>query len=60
MFAVDINGIKKPNKWGYDVFAIDIIKENNKFKLSDISCGKQMISAGGRKFTEMLKWVYSN
>ncbi len=60
MFAVDINGIKKPNKWGYDVFAIDIIKENNKFKLSDISCGYQMVSTGGRKFTTMLKWVYSN
>ncbi len=60
MFAVDINGAKNPNKWGYDVFAIDIIKENNKFKLSDISCGYQMVSTGGRKFTTMLKWVYDN
>ncbi len=59
MFAVDINGAKKPNMWGYDVFAIDIYYDNqNKVYLTDKQCGSSMVSTGGRKFTNMLKWVY--
>lgn len=59
MFAVDINGAKKPNKWGYDLFAIDIYYDNqNKIYLTDKACGSSMVETGGRKFTTMLKWVY--
>jgi hypothetical protein len=59
MFGFDINGAKNPNKWGYDVFAVDIYYDNqNKIYLTDKTCGRQMVSDGGRKFTDMLKWVY--
>ncbi len=30
--AVDINGMKKPNKWGYDLFAFNFYKNTNRLR----------------------------
>ncbi len=61
MFAIDINGAKKPNKWGYDIFAMDIYYDNqNKIYLTDKTCGMHMVQTGGKKFTDMIRWAFSN
>ena len=28
IFAVDVNGMKKPNKWGYDLFVLSVVSDN--------------------------------
>lgn len=28
IFAVDVNGMKKPNKWGYDLFVLSVASDN--------------------------------
>ena len=30
IFAVDVNGMKKPNKWGYDIFVLSVSSEPGK------------------------------
>ncbi|MCM1338319.1 MAG: type II secretion system GspH family protein, partial [Muribaculaceae bacterium] len=44
IFFMDINGSKKPNKWGYDIFAFMV--------MSDASGTKLYIRPGGCSYTE--------
>lgn len=34
-FVIDINGLKGPNKWGYDVFYLTLVLKNGKIRLTD-------------------------
>ena len=58
LFALDINGKKGPNKWGYDLFTF-MIRSNN-FKPLKIDAGICMSpEKGGYTTAEMIKNLYS-
>ena len=58
LYAIDINGKKGPNKWGYDLFTLRIQSNNFKpLKLDAGSCMKP--HKGGYTTTEMIKNLYS-
>ncbi len=70
IFAYDINGMKKPNKWGYDLFPFYIVKrDDGKGVILDVKpqgtngyyqgCA-EMVSEGGRTTEDMLKWAFEN
>ena len=54
LLAVDINGIKGPNKWGYDVFAF-IVKSSPTQPLLLKNYNLFMIEDGGMTVNEMLQ-----
>ena len=59
LFAFDINGHKGPNKWGYDVFSIALVK--NTLKSGIIlkpSSGCQPVEKGGVKIHEFMNDLY--
>ena len=41
MFILDTNGLKKPNKWGYDLFILELLQKSNTSAISinDSLCG---------------------
>lgn len=49
LFIMDINGMKKPNKWGYDIFMINFGKNS---KLEDDICG--VYEKGGKRINNIL------
>ncbi|MFA7658499.1 MAG: type II secretion system protein [Candidatus Gastranaerophilaceae bacterium] len=51
-FAVDINGMKKPNKWGFDVFALSVYGDGDSFKIPQGLCG--LVEKGGKSTSQML------
>ena len=52
-FAIDVNGKKGPNKWGYDIFDFNIVStETNDLKLRG---SDQMIEKGGTSTGNMIK-----
>ena len=51
-FALDINGTKGPNKWGYDLFYMTLDRRNNKLNLTDSVCA--MWEKGGKRVNDML------
>lgn len=53
-FLIDINGVKKPNKWGYDLFVLDFLKEspNSGLKITDTLCGTK--EKGGYWISDLL------
>ena len=53
-FIIDINGFKGPNKWGWDVFYVNLNKKNIKENVLplDVICG--MKEKGGMYFSEMI------
>lgn len=53
-FFIDINGLKKPNKWGYDLFILDFRQKylNASITIDDINCGSQ--EAGGYNISDIL------
>ena len=53
LFFVDVNGMQKPNKWGYDVFAFMIMSDDTKLYLRQGGC--LMIEKGGRTGSQMFK-----
>ena len=53
VFAVDINGLSKPNKGGYDLFSFSIDKKGNTTILSD-RCHWEFMVDGGKTVQEML------
>lgn len=56
-FAIDINGDKGPNKWGYDLFFVTFIKDNS-LDYAPLTLGEQTCfikEKGGYTLTEMLK-----
>lgn len=53
-FAVDINGIKGPNKWGYDLFYMNLHKKNEKSSVINFDSICSMQEKGGFEFNEIL------
>jgi len=51
--VLDVNGSKKPNKWGYDVFWLTIVLKNNKIMLTDELAS--LIEKGGRFPRDILR-----
>ena len=51
-FALDINGTKGPNKWGYDLFYMTLDRRNNKLNLTDNVCA--MWEKDGKRVSDML------
>lgn len=56
-FAVDVNGMKGPNKWGYDVFGFTL-KSNYSLPLKFTSSGCVRTEKGGLSTEQMLKELY--
>uniref|UniRef100_UPI004024D85A type II secretion system protein n=1 Tax=Candidatus Scatousia sp. TaxID=3085663 RepID=UPI004024D85A len=58
LFAVDVNGMKGPNKWGHDLFAFSLKSSFSlPLKLVDGGCAK--IEKGGVTTGTMLKSMYA-
>lgn len=53
IFYVDVNGKKGPNKWGFDVFSMDIYGDGS--KLYAIGAGSCQPYQGGVKGSKMLQ-----
>lgn len=51
-FAVDLNGIKGPNKWGYDIFEFITAKNGNRFYIAPYP--NHPVEEGGKSTEEML------
>ncbi len=53
-FVVDINGHKGPNKWGYDVFTLNLSPQQNAnyVKITDMICTRY--EKGGRRLKNVL------
>ncbi len=59
LMAFDINGKKGPNKFGYDLFALSLTKDNNKgVIITNLKIGGEPIETGGKSLFDMLKWAY--
>ena len=58
LFAIDINGMKGPNKWGHDLFSFGSRGNLNKppYVATDLSCNPT--EKGGRSTSVMLKHAY--
>lgn len=57
LFAVDINGKKGPNKWGYDLFVFNTLSDD----VSDLQIGGlsgNVIEKGGISTSEMIKQMH--
>lgn len=57
LFAVDINGKKGPNKWGYDLFIFNTLSDD----ISDLQIGalaSYPVEKGGVKTHEMIKQMH--
>ena len=58
ILAVDINGKKGPNKWGYDIFTFARISDGNKVWYGPSAC--MAIEKGGNSTETMLKKLQEN
>ena len=56
IFWIDINGHKKPNKWGYDIFTFSLKGNSQKVKLAPGGCFKS--ANGGKTPEEMMELMY--
>ena len=54
LFAVDVNGHKGPNKWGYDIFTFSIIG-NKQDGMTNLQSNYYVNEKGGKTFAEMLQ-----
>lgn len=51
-FAMDVNGDKGPNRWGYDLFYMTLDKSKGSLHITDSVCA--MWESGGRRIQNML------
>ena len=58
LFAVDVNGMKGPNKWGHDIFSFGL-KSGYNLPLKIIDGGCARYEKGGISTTAMLKSMYN-
>ena len=58
LIAVDINGQKKPNKWGYDLFSFIIRLDGQNFKYYGGGC--MAVEEGGQNTTAMIMKIIRN
>lgn len=57
LFAMDVNGMKGPNKWGHDLFSFNLFLTKSKaLKIKDGGC--EIIQDGGISTGAMLKSLY--
>ena len=54
--AMDINGMKGPNKWGYDLYALTIRSDGNRFSFGFTGCSP--VEEGGKSFDQMYKEAF--
>ena len=54
---VDINGHKKPNKWGYDIFTLQVEGDENKRYITAAGC--MLPEKGGKSSYTMFKELYN-
>ena len=54
VFAVDVNGHKGPNKWGYDIFSFKIIG-NKQEGMTNLRSAVYATEKGGKSFAQMLQ-----
>ena len=57
LFAVDINGMKGPNKWGHDLFVFNTVGNINKPAIPTYG-GCNIVEKGGRPTLTMLTYIY--
>lgn len=57
LFWLDINGHKKPNKWGYDIFAFSVVSDGQRAYINADS-NKSLVEKGGKTSAQMLKELY--
>ena len=54
--AIDINGMKGPNKWGHDLYALTLRTDGNRFLYGGTGC--MPVEEGGRTFERMYKKAF--
>ena len=50
LFAVDVNGMSGPNRWGYDLFTLHLEPADDGLKLGSGVC--EVVESGGKTFNE--------
>lgn len=55
IFAIDVNGIKKPNKWGYDLFSFSVSSDKGRSLNLIPSYLVAPVEKGGKTSLQMLK-----
>ena len=53
-FGFDVNGMKGPNKWGYDLFYLNLYKQNEKSAVLGLTNVCELIEKGGQSAEEMM------
>lgn len=53
-FGIDVNGLKGPNKWGYDLFYLNLYRENIKTPVVGLTFVCELIEKGGQSVEEIM------
>ena len=53
-FAFDVNGKKGPNKWGYDLFYLNLYKQNEKSAVLGLTNVCELIEKGGQSAEDVM------
>ena len=56
ILAIDINGMKGPNKWGYDLYSLTIRSDGNRFRYEADGCFSP--EEGGKTFAQRYAEVF--
>ena len=54
-FGIDVNGIKGPNKWGYDLFYLNLNKKSLNNSTVAITAVCELIEKGGQSAESLLQ-----
>lgn len=60
LFWVDVNGLKRPNKWGYDIFAFRLVGNGKYVKVEPLAANPTCtpVEKGGYSAKEMMDLIY--
>lgn len=53
-FGIDVNGKKGPNKWGYDLFYLNLYKRNKRAAVLGLTAVCELIEKGGQSAEEIM------
>ena len=53
-FGFDVNGTKGPNKWGYDLFYLNLYKRNEKSAVLGLTAVCELIEKGGQSAEDVM------
>lgn len=53
-FGIDVNGLKGPNKWGYDLFYLNLYRENIRTPVVGLTFVCELIEKGGQSAEEIM------